>query len=78
MTIESLQGSRLKLDVTTCYRGVTCSDKCDVYGFCIVEKIDGGWKVTQRATDLDPALAHMTACAEWELTAPILSDIYEY
>lgn len=64
MTIESLRGSRIKLDVTTSYRGAMSSDSRDVYGFCIVEKTNGGWKVTQRATDLDPALAHMTACAE--------------
>jgi hypothetical protein len=64
MTIESLRGSHTKLDVTTSYRGAEFSEERNAYGFCIVEKVNGTWNLTQRYTDLDPALAHMTACAE--------------
>jgi len=64
MTINSLRGSRTKLDVTTSYRGAESNDSRDVHGFCIVENVNGSWKVTERYTDLDPALAQMTAC--WE------------
>ena len=62
--IMAIRGSRTKLDITTSYRGVTGSDNRDVFGFCTLEKINGSWKVTYVATDLDPALAYMTACAE--------------
>jgi hypothetical protein len=65
MAINSVRGSRTKLDVTTSYRGVTWSESRDVFGFCTVEKSGHEWKVTFVATDLDPALAYATACADF-------------